>query len=603
MTAVKKNDSQVSTSYDHFDQIDGSHPLKEAVSEAFIDYPARIRPHGKIAYFNFELAKEMGLIPKSHNHSLNSDLETKLLETFSIQIINEFDQMKNKKFKPETIKSGTYMATRYLQMQHPDKKGLSSGDGRSVWLGHINHKGKSWDISACGTGATRLSPATSKFNKFFETGDPSISYGCGYGELDEGLATSLMSYIFKENNMETEETLCVVEFKNNISINIRVSHDLFRPSHFFLYLKQDNLETLRKMTDFYIDRNRKNDDWSDCPKGRGKYKFLLNKVCSTFSTISANFEDEYLFCWLDWDGDNILMNGGLIDYGSIRKFGIMHHEYRYDDVERFSTSLLEQKVKAKYMVQTFAQIVDYLETGKKKNIQDFSEASCLKDFESQYLDTKNKNLLNKMGFSDKKVRQLLKRERKLIERFRKNFSYFERAKSRTGMIKVSDGMTCDAIFNMGNILRELPKILLTGMSELNESDFIEIIKSAFATEDDLSPSSYRAKKIKEFQKDYTLLIKKCAKYFQEDINETILSLSILASRKNKANKITGDAITHIIALLAKDKKLNADSLFEFITALGAEQKEKGEAQLIAEDERSELFKKAMKIIKDNREGI
>ncbi len=603
MTAVKKNISQTAVSYDRFDRIDGSHPLKEAVSEAFVDYPARVRPGGKISYFNFELAKDMGLISGDHDNQLNPELENKLIETFSIQIINEFDQMNGNKFKPETVKSGTYMATRYLQMQHPDKKGLNSGDGRSIWLGHIKHKGKSWDISGCGTGATRLSPATSKFNKFFETGDPSISYGCGYGELDEGLATSLMSHIFKENNIETEETLCVVEFKNNISINIRVSSDLLRPSHFFLYLKQDNLKVLKKMINFYIERNRGRDDWKSCPKGKGRYKFLLNQVCETFSEISANFEDEYIFCWLDWDGDNILMNGGIIDYGSIRKFGIMHHEYRYDDVERFSTSLLEQKNKAKYMVQTFAQITDYIETGKKKNIQDFSDADCLRDFEANYQKIKNRNLLLKMGFSQKKTKQLMKRETKLIERFRKHFSYFERAKSKVGTIKVSDGVTCDAIFNMGNILRELPQILLSHREHLSEQDFIQIIQSAFATEDDLASTSYRAKKIRLFQKNYFLLIEKCAKYFQEEVDETILSLSLLANRKNKPNKITGDAITHIIDLLNKEKNMDVDSFFQFVTALAIEQKEIGEMSTNIKQNKSAFFKKAMNIIKENREGI
>ena len=85
-----------------------------------------------------------------------------------------------------------------------------------------------------------MSPATSKYNKFFETGDPSISYGCGYAEVDEGLATAILSKIFNLNNHSTEETLAIIEFKNNISINVRAHENLIRPSHIFLYLKQDS---------------------------------------------------------------------------------------------------------------------------------------------------------------------------------------------------------------------------------------------------------------------------------------------------------------------------------------------------------------------------
>jgi hypothetical protein len=204
MSVVKK--LKKSDSYKKFDQIDGSHPYKEIVPNGFVDYSARIRKGGKVAYLNFELAREMGLISKGHEDCLNEELEKKLLETFSIQIINEYDQMKNKKFPESEMKKGTYMATRYLQLQHEDKKGRTSGDGRSIWNGQVTRKNKTWDVSSCGTGGTRLSPATSKFNKFFETGDPSISYGCGYAEVDEGLSTALLSRIFNLNNHSTEET-------------------------------------------------------------------------------------------------------------------------------------------------------------------------------------------------------------------------------------------------------------------------------------------------------------------------------------------------------------------------------------------------------------
>jgi len=112
----------------------------------------------------------MGLIPKDHEEVITADLEKSILETFGIIIINEFDEMNNKKFPENEIKSGTYMATRYLQLQHKDKKGKNSGDGRSIWNGQVKHAGKIWDVSSCGTGATKLSPATTKYNKFFESG-------------------------------------------------------------------------------------------------------------------------------------------------------------------------------------------------------------------------------------------------------------------------------------------------------------------------------------------------------------------------------------------------------------------------------------------------
>ena len=307
----------------------------------------------------------MGLIPKDHEAKLNSELESKIIETFSIQIINEYDQMRNRKFPESQMKKGTYMATRYLQLQHEDKKGKTSGDGRSIWNGSITHKAKVWDISSCGTGGTCLSPATSKYNKFFETGDPSISYGCGFAEVDEGLATALMSKIFQYNGMKTEECLCIIEFENNYSINVRAYSNLLRPSHFFLYLKQDRLEDLTNLMDYHIEREIKNNHYEINSASKAKYDFMLRKFNQDFAHLVADFEDQYIFCWLDWDGDNILMDGGIIDYGSIRQFGLFHNEYRYDDIERYSTNLSEQKLKAKLIVQNMCQAIDYIKTGIK----------------------------------------------------------------------------------------------------------------------------------------------------------------------------------------------------------------------------------------------
>ena len=104
------------------------------------------------------MAKDMGLIPKDHAAEMNPILETKILETFGIIIINEYDQINNRKFPEEDIKPNKYMATRYLQLQHPNKQGKTSGDGRSIWNGCIKHQGKTWDVSSCGDLQSRAVP-------------------------------------------------------------------------------------------------------------------------------------------------------------------------------------------------------------------------------------------------------------------------------------------------------------------------------------------------------------------------------------------------------------------------------------------------------------
>lgn len=591
--------------YSKFDELDGSHPIKSLSPHGFVDYPARLRKGGRVSYFNYQLAKEMGLIPEKHQEVLDSELEQQILNTFGIQIINEFDQMKNRSWPKHEMKAGSYMATRYLQLQHEDKKGRTSGDGRSIWNGQIKHKGKTWDISSGGTGATCLSPATSKYNKFFETGDPSISYGCGYAELDEGIATAMLSGIFKINNIKTEETLAIIDFGNNISINVRAYQNLLRPSHFFRYLKLENLEGLRELTDYYIESQREVKEWGSCPSSKRKYDFFIRKITEHFAKLAARLEDEYIFCWLDWDGDNILMDGGIIDYGSVRQFGLCHYEYRYDDDERFSTNLMEQKAKAKYMVQSFIQCIDFLQTETKKSIQNFTNHELLDLFEQIYEQEKNRGILYHIGLSEGRIEQVLKREPRLVEDFRRCFSYFEKAKSSKGIVKIPDGVTCDAIFCMRDLLREYPQVMLVDKEKLCAEDFLEIIRSELASEEDLQLSPYRKQKIKEFQELYHRIIERTASLFQVSIEDCLQDIICRSNRINKSARVTGDAVTFMVEQILKRKKnYSADELYQLIEQLTVAQNMNPETDIkLSKISPNKTLVMMLNIIEEFREGV
>ena len=379
MRGSLKQNSTKSVAYAAFNRINGDHPLKHAVENIYVGYQAYVRPGGEVGYFNFELAKEMGLIPQSHPHTLNTELKKQLLNTFSLQIINEYDIEHKTKIDPDAIKANDYMATRYLQIQHPNKQGKTSGDGRSIWNGHFKSRNGHWDVSSCGTGATRLSPATANENEFFKTGTRLASYGCGRSDFSEGMIAALFSNMMYQKDIRTERTLAVIKYKNGNSVNVRVSKNLLRPAHFFGYMKRGELEPLKHLVDYYIDREVENNNLKPEKNKKKKYQSFLKEVARNFATASAVFESEYIFCWMDWDGDNILMDGGIIDYGTIRQFGLFHHEYRYDDVDKMLTNITEQKNKAKYTVQRFCQVVDFLLTGKKKNIKLFAQHVVLNE--------------------------------------------------------------------------------------------------------------------------------------------------------------------------------------------------------------------------------
>lgn len=599
-----------------FDQINGIHPLQKSCPNSYISYKARKRHGGKVAFFNFDLAKRMGLIPLSHEHKMTKELEKKILDTFSIVIINEYDIINKIQFPKEDILPNEFMATRYLQLQHPNKQGKTSGDGRSIWNGSITHQGKSWDVTSCGTGATRLSPATHIKNKFFQTGDPSISYGCGYSEIDEGLGTLFFSEILSRNGYETERVLGIIEFSKGISINIRAHENLIRPSHMFNHLKQGNYQDLKNIVNYYIDREirngrykdfLKNDFQNDAKGEKEKFNYFLEKQTEIFARLAANFEDDYIFCWLDWDGDNILMDGGIIDYGSVRQFGLFHHEYRYDDVQRFSTTIKEQKDKAKYIVQNFIQIVDFLITKNKTSLNEFKNHKKLNDFEKIFEEQKNINILKKIGFEEDQIKYLLKSKLNDVTEFRKIFSYFERAKSQVGKVKVEDGINWNAIFCMRDILRELPQLLLHRNEFISPLEFVEIIRSSYATDQDMEPNEARNSKIMEYQYQYLKLIDSVAKSYKLSRQDILLKITMRSSVINKYDRITGDSITVIVDKVLKAKpKLDSNQVFELMREFSEYQNLDPDTKRTTKNtslEQTRLMKGMLKVVRSYREGL
>ena len=611
MTRLKiqrKTSKSTYKDYQRFKQVNGKHPLQKETIDSHVPYRVRKRHGGKVVAFNFELAKEIGLIQEGHEEELNAELEKQILETFALVIINEFDVINKIEFPKEDIKKHPYMATRYLQLQHPNKQGKTSGDGRSIWNGSITNKGRRYDISSCGTGATCLSPATHIQGKFFQTGDPSISYGCGYSEVDEGLTTMFFSEVLHKNRLKTERVLAVIGFEKNFSITVRVHDNLIRPSHMFNHLKQGNYEPLEAMVNYYINRQESNKEWLDLPKtAKKRFDYFLKKQCEVFAQTAARFEDDYIFCWMDWDGDNILMDGGIIDYGSVRQFGLFHSEYKFDDDDRFSTNIKQQKAKAKYTVQTFAQLVNYLKRGEKSPLKSFSNDPILKYFDEVFELEKIKNLVYKIGFNSEDAAYLFKNHRESIKSFQKEYLYFERAKSELGPFEVPDGIHWNAIYCMRDILREYPQILLSTGHELDSDEFLEIIASNYATKEDLALTGYKNRKIRNFQKTYIDLVQRVAKHRHVSKDKVLLELTMRSSIINKYERVTGDSISTIVHRLMKKKRpFDPNELYSILKNFSRFQNLNPDSKKPLEKDKvshSKFMRGILQIVRDYREGL
>ena len=557
--------------YEKFKELDGTHPWRNVSPDGFVDYRARYRPQGRVLFFNFPLAKEMGLIPQEHPASINKDLEQVILDTFSLRIINEYDLEHGTKFPAESVKPKPFMATRYLQTQHRNKQGKTSGDGRSIWNGHLKSDNLIFDISSRGTGATILSPGAVEANTVVATGDTTYGYSSGLAELDEMLGSAVMSEIFYRQGIPTERCLAVIGFPDATAIGVRSAPNLIRPAHIFRYLKQNRLAELKASVDYFIDREIENGIWTVPEDPAQRYSTALDYFARNYAKLAALLEEEYIFNWLSWDGDNMLASGAILDYGSIRQFAAKHDKYRFKDVDRYSASLAEQRGWARTLVQVFAQAMDFIETGQKKNLNTFKNAPCLRVFDEAFAMERDQRMLWRIGFTPEQIAHLMNTAQKEIRDFDRSLSYFEDRKVAKGIEKLPDGFTHSPVFLIRNLLRTLPGYYLShaitraddASAHMPNEIFLQTMAASYVGKKDLKLTESRISHINEFQNSYLRL---CAA-LGGPLDLVLQTLQERSAVINHRHRITGDAVTWIIEeVIAMKGKIKIDGLQEAIDA-------------------------------------
>ena len=577
----------------------------EKVPESCICYPVRTLKAGEVTYFNFELAKQMGLIPADHPRVLNAQLKQVLLDTFCLRIVNEFDLKTRKGFQGETVKPNKYMATRYLQLQHPNKQGKTSGDGRSIWNGQVTCKGVTWDVSSRGTGVTKLAPGVIEAGQPLKTGSTKFGYGCGLADLDELYSAAIMSEIFARQGVPTERVLCVISIGDGQGIGVRAHQNLIRPAHFFMYLKQGDSENLRKVVDLFIERQVANRVW-DITRGQSRYVQLCHYVAKSFAQLAARLEVDYIFVWMDWDGDNILADGSIIDYGSVRQFGMRHDQYRYDDFDRFSTNLNEQRLKAREIVQTFVQMADFLKTGRKKPVADFARARELQFFDEVFEDCRRRHLLYRVGMPGSAIDRILYRHLDKFESFEEVFHFFEKKKSSHGELRVPDGINRPAIYNMREVLRELPTLLIDNDCRPVPSEVLfELMVSSFAKREDRKMTPRIAERLQDLQRCYLDLIESVRgrRGFLRYLGEIHARGRII----NRHDRITGNAVTVVVEEIM-EQKLSPHEIQTALDVFIASQTTVAQnfnfvRKQLPKGFRPKIFKRMLEVVKEFREDI
>jgi hypothetical protein len=571
MKTAKARVRPATLQYDAFSTLDGRHPWSADVPEGLIAYPVRRVPGGRVSYFNYDLAREMGLISADHPRHLTPELTEVLLDTFCLRIVNEYDQQNGARFAKTSLKPHAYMATRYLQMQHPDKTGRTSGDGRAIWNGVVKNGAQTWDVSSRGTGVTMLSPGAVKAGQPLKSGSTEFGYGCGLAEIDELYGQAIAAEIFHRNAIPTERVLAIIDLGRGVGIGVRAAPNLLRPAHLFLYLKQNKAEPLVRGVDYLIKRQHDNGAWSVKPTDPDRYAKVLREITRAYARFVAKLDRDYVFAWLEWDGDNVLADAGIIDYGSIRQFGLRHDQYRYDDVERFSTNLNEQRRKARDIVQTFAQMFDFARTGVRKPWRAFDRHPALAEFEREFKNGCLEYFLGQCGFTKPVARVLLTRHRRDVEALFTAHEELERVKTYRQAHKVADGIHRPAILNMRQALAKLPAALATapvdGVPPVRAREFFNWIIAESASTRDRRLSPKLARKLEHYQLLYVRVVRRVSG--PATWTRTLGVIRARAERWNNPHRMTGNALINIVDQILRHRRggLNAAEIQAAIEGL------------------------------------
>jgi hypothetical protein len=328
---------------------------------------------------------------------------------------------------------------------------------------------------------------------------------------------------------------------------------------------------LKASVDYFIEREVENGIWQmpDDPKLR--YTTALDYFARSYAKLAALLEEEYIFNWLSWDGDNMLASGAVLDYGSIRQFAAKHDKYRFLDVDRYSASLAEQRGWARTLVQVFAQTMDFIETGTKQKLESFKNAKCLAIFDKAFAAERDRRMLWRIGFTPEQICHLMQNAQKEIRDFERTLSYFEDRKVAKGIEKLPDGFTHNPVFLIRNLLRHLPAYYVAQTitraddagAYMPEEIFLRTMAASYVGRKDLQLTPTRSAHVRNFQESYLKLVAALGGPM-DMVLKTVQERSAVI---NHRHRITGDAVTWIIEeVIAMKGKIKIDGLQEAIDA-------------------------------------
>jgi hypothetical protein len=230
-------------------------------------------------------------------------------------------------------------------------------------------------------------------------------------------------------------------------------------------------------------------------------------------------------------------------------------------------------------------------------------------FDAQFDRTRRLLLLHHAGLTPTQAEQLLERRPKLVERFRRVHSWWERQRSQRGPKRVADGITWDAVFSVRDLMREIPARWTRELRWLSPREVIDIAASSYAARRDRTVTPARARWALELQRAYAALLTAAAQLAQRPPGELLAQAAQRSAVINRFARITGDSANYAARrLYLNRRRLSPEAIHALIRAFVVNQnlvpeREGGGAARLAGSDSRRVFDILMGAVDYYRHGI
>jgi len=221
--------------------------------------------------------------------------------------------------------------------------------------------------------------------------------------------------------------------------------------------------------------------------------------------------------------------------------------------------------------------------------------------------------LYQVGLNESQRQLLLQKHSGLVKRFYNEFSYLERMKTYRRLKRVADGVNRPAIFNARAILGYLPSHYLSHLDQwattlVPGQELFSLMLSDHAEGRDKRLTSRLNTRLRRLQLLYKNVVKKISA--RNNVGDVLLALSERASPLNRNDRLTGNALIHVVDELLKARRrgFSDAAIQEVMTAVIADQGINVEAipngnKQLSKSPAQELLTQVLTLVQNHKEEI